>query len=427
MFTILILLTIFSKVSSKDIQLDVTSYHLTIEPNINEGSIKASVVINFKVNSHMDSVIFKSGNLEVDKVSGEHVEGFNKKNRYLIIYLSKRDCTNNEIVIDYHGHPKNGLIFEPEQGQAYTIYFTNKWMICNDSPEDKALFQMDITVPIDKICIASGELVNKVKRNDKVFYSYQQNIETPSYTYGFAIGKFNEVEEKHNKVTLKYYSLNYTSEQIKDIFKETPTMISFFEEKSGVEYFQTTYSQILTGKFFQEISGYSMLKDKYGKMVLQDSTETNLISHEMAHQWWGNQITCKGWNHFWLNEGMATFMSAAYNEYRFGKTVYLSNIESYYKVYEGIKNRDNDRSLVFEEWSNPSKDDRNLVYFKGAYVLHLLKEKLGDEVFWNAIHFYSTKHIGNSVETADLQKAFEESSGIILNDFFNKWVYNNEL
>jgi aminopeptidase N len=143
----------------------------------------------------------------------------------------------------------------------------------------------------------------------------------------------------------------------------------------------------------------------------------------MAHQWWGNQITCKGWNHFWLNEGMATFMSAAYNEYRFGKKVYLSNIESYYKVYEGIINRGNDRSLVFEDWSNPSKDDRNLVYFKGAYVLHLLKEKLGDEAFWNAIRFYSTRYIGESVETANLQKAFEESSGIILDDFFNEWVY----
>ena len=168
------------------------------------------------------------------------------------------------------------------------------------------------------------------------------------------------------------------------------------------------------------------MKDTYGELVLQDSTETNLISHELAHQWWGNQITCKNWNHFWLNEGMATFLSAAYNEYRFGKEVYLSNIESYYKVYERIKNRGNDRSLVFEDWDNPSKDDRNLVYFKGAYVIHLLKEKLGDEVFWKAIRFYSTTYWGKSVETGDFKKAFEESSGINLEDFFNEWVYNNE-
>jgi aminopeptidase N len=174
------------------------------------------------------------------------------------------------------------------------------------------------------------------------------------------------------------------------------------------------------------MSGFSMLKNTYGELVLQDSTETNLISHELAHQWWGNQITCKSWNHFWLNEGIATFLSAAYNEYRFGKKVYLSNIESYYKVYEGIKKRGNDRSLVFEDWLNPSKDDRNLVYFKGAYVLHLLKEKLGDEAFWNAIRFYSIKYFGKSVETTDFRRSIEESSGVNLEDFFNEWIYNNE-
>lgn len=421
--TTLILIIIYDTVSSKDIQLDVISYHLTIEPNINEGAIRGSIVINFQVNSHIDSVIFKSGNLEIDKIKGENVVGYKKINKDLIVYLSERNSMKNKIVIDYQGHPRNGLIFDKENGQAYTCYFTSKWMICNDSPEDKALFHLDITVPIDKTCVASGELINKELKNDKMFYSYQLKTESPSYTYGFAIGKFNEAEEKCNKVSLKYYSLNYTSQQIREIFKETPTMISFFEEKSGIKYFQSTYSQVLTGKQFQEMSGFSMLKDKYGEMVLQDSTETNLISHEMAHQWWGNQISCKGWNHFWLNEGMATFLSAAYNEHRFGKKVYLSNIESYYKVYEGIKKRGNDRSLVFGDWLNPSRDDRNLVYFKGAYVMHLLKEKLGNEAFWNAIRFYSMKYLGKSVETVDFQKSIEESSGVDLNDFFNEWVY----
>jgi aminopeptidase N len=420
-FTFLILITISGNASSQDIQPDVTSYHLTIEPNIDKGTIEGTVVINLQTNS--DSVIFKPGKLEINSVEGEYVIGYKKINKDLIVYLSKRNCTTNKIVVDYKGFPKKGLIFDKENNQAYTSYFTSDWMVCNDSPEDKALFNLDIAIPIDKMCVASGELTNKKVKGNKVLYSYQLNTASPSYTYGFAIGKFNKAEETCNNISLKYYSLNYSSEQIKDIFKETPAMLSFFEEKSGVKYFQSTYSQVLTGKFYQEMSGYSILKDKYGEMVLQDSTETNLISHEMAHQWWGNQITCKGWNHFWLNEGMATFMSAAYNEYRFGKEVYLSNIESYHKVYEEVKARGKDRSLVFENWDSPSKDDRNLVYFKGAYVIHLLKEKLGDEAFWNAIRYYSTKYIGKTVETVDFQKALEESSGVDLDDFFNEWVY----
>ena len=422
-FAVLILLMMAAKVSSKDVQLDVTSYHLTIEPIIDTGFISGSVIINFQINRNKDSVVFSAGHLEINKVTGDNVVDFKKVNSDLIIYLSKRDRKKNEIVITYHGYPKTGLIFDSEKNQAYTIYSTSQWMISNDSPGDKALFNLNILIPNDKTCIASGELLRKVKKKGKTNYSYRQNYESPTYTYGFAIGNYNKAEEKFGEVLLKYYSQDYSSDQLMIVFKETPNMISFFEEKSGVKYSQSTYSQLLTGNHYQEMSGYSILKDTYGKLVLQDSTETNLISHELAHQWWGNRVTCKSWNHFWLNEGMATFMSAAYNEYRFGKKVYLSNIKSYYKVYEAIKKQGNDKPLVFEDWTKPTRNDQNLVYFKGAYVLHLLRERLGDEEFWKAILFYSTKYYGKSVETVDFQRSVEESSGVILTDFFNEWVY----
>ncbi len=89
----------------------------------------------------MDSVIFNSGNLEILKVNGDHVAGFEKMDHNLIIYLSDRDNEKNEIVIHYKGYPKKGLFFDQEYNQAYTSCFTSDWMICNDSPEDKALFQ----------------------------------------------------------------------------------------------------------------------------------------------------------------------------------------------------------------------------------------------------------------------------------------------
>ncbi len=425
-FSIALLLRTSAQASPNDFELDVTSYHLTIDPNIDTKYISGTVVIKFQIENDANSVAFNSGNLRIDKVTGDNVVGFENRDGSLIIKLSEREKKENELTIDYHGNPTNGLLFDSDRGQTFTVYSTSQWMICNDSPGDKALFYLDISIPSDKDCIASGELVSQVRKNNKIQYSFQQNYESPTYTYGFAIGNFNQAEEKSGEVLLRYYSQDYSSEQLMTIFKETPTMISFFEEKSGVKYDQPMYSQILIGDHYQEMSGYSTLKDTYGKLVLKDSTETHLISHELAHQWWGNRVTCKDWNHFWLNEAMATYLSAAYNEYRFGKKKYQSDIALYYKVYEAIKNRGNDKSLVFANWSNPSSDDRNLVYFKGAYVLHLLKEKIGDEIFWDAIRFYTAKYFGESVETADFQKAFEESSGVQLDDFFNEWIYKNE-
>ncbi len=424
-FSIIVLLISSALVKGNDYELDVISYQLTIEPNIDERYIKGTVVIKFKIENNANAVSFKSGNLKVDKVTGDNVLGFENRNGNLIINLSERGKKENELTIDYHGNPTYGLLFDLDLGQAFTVYSTNQWMICNVSPGDKALFHLNISIPANKACIASGELISQVRKNDKIQYSYQQHYESPAYTYGFAIGNFNQAEEKSGDVRLKYYSQDYNASQLKTIFKETPAMISFFEEKSGVKYDQSMYSQILIGNHYQEMSGYATLKDTYGTLVLKDSTETNLISHELAHQWWGNRVTCKNWNHFWLNEAMATYLSAAYNEYRFGDKKYQSDIASYYKVYEAIKNRGNDKPLVFPNWSNPSRDDRNLVYFKGAYVLHLLREKIGDELFWEALKFYTSKHFGDSVDTADFQKAIEESSGVQLDDFFNEWIYKN--
>lgn len=423
----LFLLPMVIQASFIDTEPDVISYHLTIEPKIDEGYVNGTVIINFKINTNADSVVLNSGNLVIDKVVGENVTGFKKIENDLIINLSKRDKEENEISIDYHGNPSRGLIFDSDHGQVHTLYFTSHWMICNDSPGDKALFNLNLLIPSDKACIASGELVSTVHKNGKIQYSYQQDYESPSYTYGFVIGNFNKAEEKVKEVSLQYYSQNYSSGELMTIFRETSAMISFFEEKSGVKYYQSTYSQILIGDHYQEMSGFSILKDSYGNLVLKDSTETNLISHELAHQWWGNRITCKSWNHFWLNEAMATFLSAAYNESRFGMEKYHSDMDSYYQVYSALKERGNDKPLVFEDWSNPSRDDRNIVYFKGAYVLHLLREEMGDEEFWKAIRFYSTKYFGKSVETVDFQLAVEESSGIDLEAFFNKWIYKIEI
>lgn len=423
---VLFLITKHGQAIASDFELDVISYHLTIEPDINSKYIKGTVIIKFQIDKNANSVALNSGSLKIDRVTGDKVVGFKNNNGNLVIILSERVKNENQVRIDYHGNPTSGLLFDLNHGQAFTVYSTSQWMVCNDSPADKASLHLNISIPLDKTCVANGELVGMERKNGRMQYSYQQNYESPTYTYGFAIGNFNQVDKKYEGVLLKYYAQDYSSDQLSTIFRETPSMISFFEEKSGVKYYQPTYSQILIGDFYQEMSGYSILKDTYGKLVLQDSTETNLISHELAHQWWGNQVTCRSWRHFWLNEAMATFMSAAYNEHRFGKQLYNANINSYYKVYEAIKNRGNYKPLVFTEWSNPSNDDRNLVYFKGAYVMHLLREKIGDEKFWNAIRFYTSRHFGKSVETDDFQKAIEESSGLDLEGFFREWVYENK-
>ncbi len=405
-------------------ELNVLSYELKLEPNISNKSIKGISSIIFNLSLSDDQVEFQSSSLIVDSVFGENVKGFKQENGTLTINLLKRRNEMNKVVLHYKGKPQKGLIFQQYKNQAYTIFHTSEWMICNMLPNDRAAISLELIVPDSLSSIANGKLVSKKKlEHNRISYTWKQEQETPSYTYGFAIGKFHSSHQTIGETTLSFYSPHHSKGQLDSIFQYTSDMKQFFEEKSGIPYSQKTYSQIIMGNYYQEMAGFAILKKSYGNLVLKDSTETNLISHELAHQWWGNMITCKNWKHFWLNESFATYMSAAYNEYRFGKKKYESDINSYIKVYENIKKQGFDKPLVFSNWDSPTKFDRNLIYFKGAYVLHLLRNELGDEVFWNAIKHYSITFYGKSVTTQDFKKAIEDSSNQNLNAFFNKWIY----
>ena len=403
--------------------LNVIHYNATLAPNIQEKAISGKVIIHFEITPEVRSIMLNAGDLQIEKVIGQNAEGFEKNGRELKVYLSERNASRNTIEIVYHGNPRRGLLFNTELDQAYTVYFTSHWLICNDDPSDKATINLNILTEIGKTCVASGEFQGKEEKCEKVLFRWAQSYESPAYTYGFTIGDFIHEREKIGEITLNYYAQNLNTEKLRKVFRETGTILQFFEEKSGIPYPQSSYSQILIGDHYQEMSGFSVLKAAYSDFVLKDSSEIHLTSHELAHQWWGNRITCKSFNHFWLNEGLATYMSTAFSEYKFGKVKYESDIAIYKSIYDGIVKRGKDKPLVFPNWDNPTRDDRNIVYYKGAYVIHLLRLELGDEIFWKGIKSYSQKYHSKSVETEDFQRSMEEVAGKSLEDFFNNWVY----
>ena len=151
------------------------------------------------------------------------------------------------------------------------------------------------------------------------------------------------------------------------------------------------------------MSSFTALRETYGRDVLTNQRAIWLAAHELAHQWWGNMVTNRDWTHFWLNEGIASFIASAYKEKRFGREEYLRDIAEYRVNYEKVRDAAKDRPLVFPDWNRPTADDRTLVYDKGAYV-GLLREELGEQVFWKGMRQYTQKYFGKSVVTSDFQE-----------------------
>ena len=143
----------------------------------------------------------------------------------------------------------------------------------------------------------------------------------------------------------------------------------------------------------------------------------------MAHQWYGIGIACKDWSDFWLNEGVATYLADAFLEERFGRERYEKEIAESRTIYEVLKNAGKDRALSYHDWNTTQEAGGRLPYHKGAWVLHLLRQKMGDELFWRGLRGYTRDHWGKAVTSLDLQRSMESAAGESLADFFNKWVY----
>lgn len=407
---------------SPRMDMDVLHYSATLEPDISAKSVKGSVLI--RVSTTSTAVEFDCGDLAIDSVkSGETPLQFSVTNHKLRVSLPPGKQVR-DIGIEFHGTPKRGVRFYPDRQQVYTLFFTSQWMVCVDDPADKATLTLKLILPANLTPIANGELVSTSELpNNRRVSEWRQETPIPTYIFGFAAGPFHVVKEKRRNVELQYLATNYSESEVRRIFRDTPDMLDFFEDRAGVKYADKTYTQVLAaGGVEQEMSSFTALKESYGKQVLENEQAQWLGAHEFAHQWWGNMVTCHDWNHFWLNEGIAAFMAAAYFEHRFGRAAYLREIETYRANYEKVRAAGKDKSLVFPDWLRPTNEDRTLVYDKGAYVLHVLREEIGERAFWNGIRLFTRRHFGKSVVTSDFVAAMEEANGKSLKQFFAKWV-----
>jgi aminopeptidase N len=404
---------------------NVINYSVTLEPDIANKSVKGSVLIRVVPTSN--TVEFNCGELTIDSVleNNKPLE-FSVNDHKVKVSLAggQRGKGFREIEVGFHGSPKRGIRFFPDRQQVYTIFSTSQWMVCVDDPSDKATLTFKLILPANLTPIANGQLVSQRELpNNKRVSEWQQRTPIPTYVFGFAAGPFHVVKEKRGNVELQYLATNYSEAEVRKIFRATPDMLDFFEDRAGVKYADKTYTQVLAaGGVEQEMSSFTALKEAYGKELLDNEQDLWLAAHEFAHQWWGNMVTCRDWNHFWLNEGIATFIAAAYLEHRFGREAYLREVETYRANYEKVRAAGKDKPLVFPDWLNPTREDRILVYDKGAYVLHLLREEMGEANFWKGLRNFTRRHFGKSVVTNDFLVAMEEAHGKSLKPFFTKWI-----
>jgi aminopeptidase N len=341
--------------------------------------------------------------------------------------------------------PKKGVYFIPAENSAgkmkhpAQIWSQNEpedahyWFPSFDFPSDKATSEEFITVRKGEVAIGNGkDLGPQTNPDGTITYHFKMDVPHSTYLTSFVVGDFARLSDKHNEIPLGFYAYRDRERAAGLTFSRTKEMMAVFEAQTGVPFPFAKYDQVMVSGF-QEFDGMenvtaTTLADTeilfaeypFGRTIVE-----NLVSHELAHSWFGDMVTCRNWSELWLNEGFATFMEAVWQERSSGPDAYIKALrrdrEEYFTDDALAKDRHALRNLS-------AKPDNSLfdatTYQKGGLVLHMLRRTVGETAFWKGINIYLNAHKYDSVVTSDLQQAMETASGKKLQDFFDQWVYS---
>jgi aminopeptidase N len=322
------------------------------------------------------------------------------------------------------GRAARGVVSVP--GGLYTSYFACDWMVClQDSPGDKAHLDLDLFLPAGLQSAGVGRAAPPASLPGGLVLHRWRSVRPYSpYLYAFAAGPFSRGSSRTAGGDLVYLDATGAKADAARLFAQAPAIAAFFASKAGMALPDHRYVQILVpGDEAQESAGFSLI----GKGDL-DREQGNpsaawIIAHEMAHLWWGNLVTCATWQDFWLNEGIATFMVAAWKEHSLGEAAYREELALARRRLDRVRTIGFDKPLA---WAGqyPSLGARRAVqYSKGAVFLAALRETIGDVAFWKGLRDFTRRHAGGTVTSADFQASMEAASKRDLSPIFREWVY----
>jgi aminopeptidase N len=402
---------------------DVIQYELTLSPDLASKTVAGTETILFRSETHDLRQIAFSGNaliMDGATLNGKAVH-VSTEHGVLLFGLSDglEPGSTALLRIVYHGTPRKGITFTPTS--VYTSYDACDWMICaEDAPGDKAEFSLDLRVPAGMTSLASGKLVGKSKAKDgSEIHHWRSSRPYSAYLFGFAMGRFMTAHSHQRHAELLYMSDVATQQELLQTFGETDAMVKFLSEKAGLDLPAGSYAQLLvSGDEAQEATTYSII----GKDNI-DPKDDWVIVHELAHQWWGNLVTCATWKDFWLNEGITVYMTAAWKEHQHGHDAYEAEMNVARDRVAKIKAKGWDRPLAYGG-EYPSIGVRRAVqYSKGALFMEHLRSVLGDDAFWAGLRTYTRAHAGGTVTSIDLERAMEKASGRDLSGLFDEWAF----
>jgi aminopeptidase N len=343
--------------------------------------------------------------------------------------------SSHVISIDYNGSPpgsasiSGGMFFDEHSGtpSATTLsepFGSYNWWPCIDDLTDKFTADISLTVPPGMSGASNGRLLNVSNgANGWNTYHWQESYPISNYLISANVTNYAEFSSSYKSLDgkknmpLRYYVYPEDLQQAMQNFQRIPEMIHTFAKMIGEYPFLNEKYGMVEFPWGGGMEHQTLTSISDNSAGMNDNYDF-LFSHELAHQWFGDEITCATWNDIWLNEGFAMYFEILWSVH--ADHIAEGDIFSFYD--DGEYNGHLGGSVYMYNGANPFSDS-GAIYEKGAWVLHMLKYVMGPERFFKAIRTYRASHAYANASTEDLRAACEKIYGKPLNWFFDQWVY----
>lgn len=422
-----------------DRSYDVLNYRINISFDEEQKKVFGTTAIRLRpFLQNIDSVQLDAADMAIQSVTmaDGKILRYDNRSPHLAIHLDHPYTPSDTftVVVEYACTPKKGLYFmQPDsshpklhrqiwtQGEDMDNHY---WFPCYDFPNEKATSEVIATVPEEFTVLSNGRLVKETHDAGHRTRTFDWREEKPhaSYLIMLVAGKYSIVKDTYRNLSVTYYMYPEDAARAKLIYGRTPEMLKIFEAKIGFRFPWEKYSQVFIDDFMWGGMENTTAVTMNTALLVDARSVTEMspdptIAHELAHQWWGDVVTCRDWSHLWLNEGFATYFERVYDEAVHGEDAFQ------YGMVDMARNvRMTDRTMgrkpIVSKESYPGN-----IYSRGGWVLHMLRDVLGETAFWNALHEYIVRHQFGSVETRELELAIQDATGQNLDWFFREWVY----
>jgi aminopeptidase N len=405
---------------------------------------KARTEISVEVlTSSLTRIDLDFGEMPIDAVTVSGVPArFERKPDVLDVMLANAAKRGDKFVIavTYHGRPGDGLIFANDRDSKPSATGDNwpnrvhQWIPCFDHPSAKATVSFTVAAPARDVVVANGKLLTMTRNGAApTVWRFEETKPIPPYCMVIAVSEGAKLDASEKTVTpLSYYvpqkdrayaakgfspaapALAYFSETIAPYPYEKLALIIGATRFGGME---NSSAIVFTSTLFD-----SRATEKMSKRFGIPARTEDVVAHEIAHQWFGDSVTESTWADLWLSEGFATYFAGLFIEKYEGEDAfrdYLRNAAERYFNYEKQRNT----PIHDAETQDLMRLLNENNYQKGAWVLHMLRKRLGDEVFFRGLRDYYKAHADANATTEDLRDALEKASGQNLHDFFTRWIY----